>query len=71
MTGEKALCPLCERHSKLSTVEGVNFWIELQENGAPVLITDSTTRGGGINVVQVNFCPLCGENLIKKEDKTE
>ena len=50
---QKPVCGLCQRHQKLETVDGMAFWIEWDENGRPRLCMDSTTAGGGLNVLCV------------------
>ena len=65
---QKPVCGLCQRHQKLETVDGMAFWIEWDENGRPRLCMDSTTTGGGLNVLCVQFCPICGrrcENIVE------
>ena len=69
---QKPVCGLCQRHQKLETVDGMAFWIEWDENGRPRLCMDSRSRGGGLNVLCVRFCPICGracEIIIDEEDK--
>lgn len=68
---QKPVCGLCQRHQKLETVDGMAFWIEWDENGRPRLCMDSTTAGGGLNVLCVQFCPICGrrcENIVEMEE---
>lgn len=68
---QKPMCGLCQRHQKLETVDGMAFWIEWDENGRPRLCMDSTTAGGGLNVLCVQFCPICGrrcENIVEMEE---
>lgn len=62
------MCGLCQRHQKLETTDGTAFWIEWSEGGWPRLCMDSTTRGGGLNVLQVEFCPVCGRKCGKLEE---
>ena len=68
---QKPVCGLCQRHQTLETVDGMAFWIEWDENGRPRLCMDSTTTGGGLNVLCVQFCPICGrrcENFVEMEE---
>ena len=60
---QKPVCGLCQRHQKLETVDGMAFWIEWDENGRPRLCMDSTTTGGGLNVLcvqSVSYTHLAG-----------
>jgi hypothetical protein len=66
-TMEKKLCPLCERHAKMHTTDGMSFWIEWGTDGKPRFYMDSTTSGGGVNVLCVNACPLCGSWVGQQE----
>lgn len=62
MSEKKMLpCPLCKLHQKLETMDGVAFWIEWSGEGYPKLCTDTRSRGGGTNVLGINYCPLCGQ----------
>ena len=61
MTGQvRRRCALCERHQRLETVEGTVFWMEYGDDGRPRLCLDTRSQGGGLNVICVGFCPLCG-----------
>ena len=53
-------CALCQRHQRLETVDGTVFWMEFDEADRPRLCMDSRSQGGGLNVLCVRFCPLCG-----------
>ena len=71
-TGNRQRCVLCERHQRLETVDGTAFWMEYDEAERPRLCMDSRSRGGGLNVLCVRFCPICGracEIIIEEEDK--
>jgi hypothetical protein len=46
--------------------------MEYDEAERPRLCMDSRSRGGGLNVLCVRFCPICGracEIIIEEEDK--
>ena len=61
VTGQvRRRCALCERHQRLETVEGTVFWMEYGDDGRPRLCLDTRSQGGGLNVICVGFCPLCG-----------
>lgn len=61
MSGEKrGRCALCERHQRMETVDGTVFWMEYGEDERPRLCLDSRSQGGGLNVLCVRFCPICG-----------
>lgn len=65
-------CALCERHQRLETVDGTVFWMEYDEAERLRLCMDNRSRGGGLNVLCVRFCPICGracEIIIDEEDK--
>lgn len=64
---KKALCPLCMRHQRLQTTDGMLFWLEWGVDGKPRLCTDTTHDGGALNVLCIEFCPLCGEMTPKQE----
>lgn len=64
---EKRLCPLCERHQRMETTSGMLFWVEWGEDGNPRLCTDTLHDGGGLNVLCIDFCPLCGREVEKQE----
>lgn len=64
---EKRLCPLCERHQRMKTTSGMLFWVEWGEDGNPRLCTDTLHDGGGLNVLCIDFCPLCGREVEKQE----
>ncbi len=59
------LCPLCKRHRRMQTVEGMLFWIEWGMDGRPRLQTDALNVGG-IHTLRIDFCPLCGEALTEQ-----
>ena len=64
-------CALCERHQRLETVDGTVFWMEYGDDDRPRLCMDSRSNGGGLNVLCVQFCPICGricEIIINEED---
>lgn len=67
----KKLCPLCERHQKMHTTDNMDFWMEWGEDGKPRLCMDSTITGGGLNVLCVNACPLCGALVGCQEAENE
>ncbi|MBE6972565.1 MAG: hypothetical protein E7440_01605 [Ruminococcaceae bacterium] len=72
MDGQKQhRCALCERHQKLETVDGTAFWIEWGEDEKPRLCMDTRTHGGGLNVLCVSFCPLCGRNVENDSEQEE
>lgn len=60
---EKRPCPLCERHQRMETTSGMLFWVEWGEDGNPRLCTDTLHNGGGLNVLCIDFCPLCGREM--------
>lgn len=60
---EKRPCPLCERHQRMETTNGMLFWVEWGEDGNPRLCTDTLHDGGGLNVLCIDFCPLCGREM--------
>ena len=62
----RALCPLCERHQRMETVDSLQFWIELANDGKPLLCSDKGQRNG-VHVLAVSHCPLCGRSLGVKE----
>lgn len=64
---EKRLCPLCGRHQRMETTSGMLFWVEWGEDGNPRLCTDTLHDGGGLNVLCIDFCPLCGRKVEKQE----
>lgn len=64
---EKRPCPLCERHQRMETTSGMLFWVEWGEDGNPRLCTDTLHDGGGLNVLCIDFCPLCGREMEKQE----
>lgn len=64
---EKNRCPLCERHQRMETTSGMLFWVEWGEDGNPRLCTDTLHDGGGLNVLCIDFCPLCGREMEKQE----
>lgn len=64
---EKRSCPLCERHQRMETTNGMLFWVEWGEDGNPRLCTDTLHDGGGLNVLCIDFCPLCGREIEKQE----
>ncbi len=64
---EKRPCPLCERHQRMETTSGMLFWVEWGEDGNPRLCTDTLHDGGGLNVLCIDFCPLCGREIEKQE----
>ncbi len=64
-------CPLCERHAKMHTTDGVDFWMEWGDDGKPRLFMDSTTSGGGLNALCINACPLCGGRAGLQEAEHE
>ena len=64
---EKNRCPLCERHQRMETTSGMLFWVEWGEDGNPRLCTDTLHDGGGLNVLCIDFCPLCGREVEKQE----
>ena len=64
---EKRLCPLCERHQRMETTSGMLFWIEWGEDGNPRLCTDTLHDGGGLNVLCIDFCPLCGRKMCIRD----
>lgn len=68
---EMPVCSLCQRHQKLETVDGTAFWLEYGEDGRPRLVMDSTARGGGLNVLCAEFCPMCGRFCGKLEAEHE
>jgi hypothetical protein len=68
---EMPVCGLCQRHQKLETVDGTAFWLEYGEDGRPRLVMDSTARGGGLNVLCTEFCPMCGRFCGKLEAEHE
>ena len=68
---EMPVCGLCQRHQKLETVDGTAFWLEYGEDGRPRLVMDSTARGGGLNVLCAEFCPMCGRFCGKLEAEHE
>lgn len=55
-------CALCQRHQRLETVDGTVFWMEFDEADRPRLCMDSRSQGGGLNVLCVKFCPICGRS---------
>ena len=64
-------CALCERHQKMQTVDGTVFWMEYGDDDRPRLCMDSLHKGGGLNVLCIRFCPVCGrecEIITDKED---
>jgi len=63
------LCPLCQRHRRMQTVDGLQFWIEWGEDGKPRLVTDALTVGG-VHTLCVEHCPLCGEALAEQAGGT-
>lgn len=67
---QKIVCPLCYRHRKMHTTDGMDFWMEWGEDGKPRLFMDSTSRGGGMNALCVEFCPLCGA-LVGRQEETD
>lgn len=72
MDGQKRQrCALCQRHQKLETVDGTAFWVEWGEDEKPRLCMDTRTHGGGLNVLCVNFCPLCGRFLEHDSEQEE
>ena len=64
---EKRPCPLCERHQRMETTSGMLFWVEWGEDGNPRLCTATLHDGGGLNVLCIDFCPLCGREVEKQE----
>ena len=50
---------------------GTAFWLEYGEDGRPRLVMDSTARGGGLNVLCAEFCPMCGRFCGKLEAEHE
>lgn len=73
MSGEnRRRCALCERHQRMETMDGMAFWIEWGEDDRPRLCMDTRAQGGGLNVLCVQFCPICGrecENFTEQEEK--
>ena len=64
------LCPLCKRHRRMETVDGMQFWIEWGGDGKPRLVTD-TTGGRILHTLCIEYCPLCGERLVvQAEERT-
>lgn len=59
------LCPLCMRHRRMETVDGLQFWIEWGEDGKPRLMTDALAVTG-VHALCVAHCPLCGEALAEQ-----
>ena len=41
------------------------------EDGRPRLVMDSAARGGGLNVLCAEFCPMCGRFCGKLEAEHE
>ena len=71
MRGEipRVLCPLCERHQRMETVDGLQFWIELAEDRKPLFCSDKGQRNG-VHVIAIGYCPICGRSLgIQEEEK--
>ena len=70
---EVALAKLAwfEDREQLETVDGTAFWLEYGEDGRPRLVMDSTARGGGLNVLCAEFCPMCGRFCGKLEAEHE
>ena len=64
-------CSLCERHAKMETTDGTLFWVEWGADGLPRLCMDSRGRGGGMNTLCINACPLCGSTLGRMEADDE
>lgn len=64
-------CALCERHQRLETVDGTVFWMEHGDDGRPRLCLDSRHQGGGLNVLCVGFCPLCGRTCEILDEEGE
>ncbi|MDO5544875.1 MAG: hypothetical protein Q4F81_03455 [Eubacteriales bacterium] len=61
MSGEnEGRCPLCQRHQRMETADGTVFWMEYGDDDRPRLCLDSRSQGGGLNVLCVRFCPICG-----------
>lgn len=58
-------CPLCQRHQKLKTGHAVDVWVEFDVEGQPLLCMDSTSTGGGLNSIWIDFCPICGRKCGK------
>lgn len=67
----KSKCPLCERYAKMETTDGTLFWLEWGADGLPRLYMDSRGRGGGMNALCINACPLCGSSLGRMEADDE
>lgn len=63
----KCLCPLCGRHQRMQTTDGMNFWVEWGEDGKPRLCTDTLHSGGGLNVLCIEYCPICGREVERQE----
>lgn len=62
-------CALCERHQKMQTVDGTVFWMEYGDDDRLRLCMDSLHKGGGLNVLCIRFCPVCGRDCIITDEE--
>lgn len=62
-------CSLCERHQKMQTVDGTVFWMEYGGDDRLRLCMDSLHKGGGLNVLCIRFCPVCGRDCIITDEE--
>lgn len=62
-------CSLCERNQKMQTVDGTVFWMEYGDDDRLRLCMDSLHKGGGLNVLCIRFCPVCGRDCIITDEE--
>ena len=64
---EKRTCPLCERHQSMEKTSEMMYWDKRGEDSNTHNYTDTLHDGGGLNVLCIDFCPLCGREVEKQE----
>ena len=62
------LCPLCKRHRRMETVDGLQFWIEWGGDGKPRLVACADGRRIP-HMLCIEFCPLCGERMVVQAEE--
>lgn len=61
------LCPLCVRHRKMATVDGLSFWVEYDMEGEPLLISEAQDMLRA-HIIRISNCPMCGRGLELGEE---